>query len=78
MYDEPDYTVGDKSQISTFETDFGVKFGMFICFDILFKYPGANVLSDPTVTDIAYSVAWFSEIPFFHCNICGYKKMQIL
>ncbi|KAF2897745.1 hypothetical protein ILUMI_08431 [Ignelater luminosus] len=66
LYDEPDHTVGDKSQVSTFETDFGVKFGTFICFDILFKYPAVNMLSDPTVTDIAYSVAWFSELPFFH------------
>lgn len=47
-----------------FETDFGVTFGLYTCFDIVFKHPALNVLSDLEVTDIVYPVAWFSHLPF--------------
>lgn len=50
-------------ETTTFKTDFNVTFGMFICFDILFKNPAVNVLNNPEVTDIVYSTAWFSELP---------------
>ncbi|KAK5648607.1 hypothetical protein RI129_003499 [Pyrocoelia pectoralis] len=52
------------NDIATFKSDFGVTFGMFICNDILFKYPSLEILADNRITDILYSVAWFSEIPF--------------
>lgn len=46
----------------TFETDFGVRFGMHICFDILFKTPAQDAAME--VGNIVYSTAWFSETPF--------------
>lgn len=48
----------------TFETDFGVTFGIFTCFDITFNHPALTTLADPKVTDIVYPVAWFSHLPF--------------
>ncbi|XP_055919868.1 vanin-like protein 1 [Eupeodes corollae] len=50
-------------ELSTFETDFGVKFGMFICFDINFYSP-AMELVDLGVKDFVYSSFWYSELPF--------------
>ncbi|XP_016976711.1 vanin-like protein 2 isoform X2 [Drosophila rhopaloa] len=50
-------------ELSTFETDFGVTFGHFICFDILFYTP-AHQLVDQGVTDFVYPAMWFSQLPF--------------
>ncbi|KAK9504619.1 hypothetical protein O3M35_010915 [Rhynocoris fuscipes] len=48
----------------TFDTDFGVTFGTFICFDIIFENPAVGLVRDKNITDIVYSTAWFSELPF--------------
>ncbi|KAJ3651385.1 hypothetical protein Zmor_017432 [Zophobas morio] len=53
----------DEPQIETFETDFGVKFGIFTCFDILFKSPAKTVL-DEKIDAIVYPTNWHSELPF--------------
>ena len=53
----------DSPDISYFETDFGIKIGMFICFDINYESP-ANNLTNLGIDTIAYSVAWFDELPF--------------
>ncbi|EDW52975.1 GM12590 [Drosophila sechellia] len=45
------------------KTDFGVTFGHFICFDILFYTP-AYQLVDQGVTDFVYPAMWFSQLPF--------------
>ncbi|XP_063220854.1 vanin-like protein 2 isoform X2 [Bacillus rossius redtenbacheri] len=50
--------------ISIFETDFGVKFGVFTCFDVLFKAPAVAMVQQFNVTDVAVPQAWFSELPF--------------
>lgn len=63
LFNEPVFVPGNT--IVTFKTDFGVTFGMFICFDIMFKNPALDVLSNPEVTDVVYSAAWFSELPFY-------------
>ncbi|EDV92302.1 vanin-like protein 2 [Drosophila grimshawi] len=51
-------------ELSTFETDFGVTFGHFICFDMLFYEPAMQLLIERNVTDIIYTTYWFSELPF--------------
>ena len=38
LFGEFDMDRPDEPEIETFETDFGVKFGIFTCFDILFQY----------------------------------------
>lgn len=48
----------------TFDTDFGVRFGVIICFDMLFEEPALNLTRIEGVSNIVYPTAWFSEVPF--------------
>ncbi|CAH1363841.1 unnamed protein product [Tenebrio molitor] len=65
LYKEPNLTPGDANQRVTFRTDFGVTFGMFTCFDILFANPSRTLLENGNVTDVIYPTAWFSIMPFY-------------
>lgn len=47
-----------------FETDFGVTFGHFICFDLMFQKPALELVRVMNITDIIFPTMWFSEIPF--------------
>lgn len=60
------------SELCTFDTDFGVRFGMFICFDILFKDPAIRLIQESGVKDIIFSAAWFSELPLLTGEIHVY------
>lgn len=53
-----------KPELATFETDFGVTFGHFICFDMLFYEPALMLVKELNITDIIYPTYWFSELPF--------------
>lgn len=64
LFVEPQFNVTKEPEIVTFDTDFGVKFGTFICFDILFATPALNLTRNLGVTDIVFTTAWFSEVPF--------------
>lgn len=46
-----------------FDTDFGVKFGHLICFDILFEEPASSLLK-MGVKNFVFPAKWYSEIPF--------------
>lgn len=52
-----------KPEKQTFTTDFGVTFGHFICFDLMFYSP-AQELVDGGVTDFIYPTYWYQEFPF--------------
>ena len=60
----PRFDVTDTPEIVTFDTDFGVKFGTFICFDMLFRVPALNLTRIEGVSNFVYPVAWGSEVPF--------------
>lgn len=47
----------------SFETDFGVRFGHFICFDLMFNQPALDLVH-LGVTDFIFPTMWFSELPF--------------
>lgn len=64
LYNEEGLTPGKVGNV-TFTTDFGVKFGIFTCFDILFYNPSRLVLEDEHVTDIIYPAAWSSLLPVY-------------
>ncbi|CAL7946738.1 unnamed protein product [Xylocopa violacea] len=51
-------------EIVAFDTDFGVRFGIFTCFDILFPVPALNLTRIEGISNIVFPTAWFSEIPF--------------
>ena len=53
-----------KPAMVSFDTDFGVKFGHFICFDLMFRFPAIELVRSHNVTDIIFPTMWFSEMPF--------------
>lgn len=53
-----------KPSMVSFETDFGVKFGHFICFDLMFRAPALELVRNQSITDIVFTSMWFSEMPF--------------
>lgn len=63
LFNEPEYNITAEPELTVFETDFGARFGTFICFDILFHEPALRLITEMNVTDIVFSTAWFSEIP---------------
>jgi len=48
---------------TTFTTDFGVTFGHFICFDLMFDRPALELI-EQGIRDIIFTTNWFSELPF--------------
>lgn len=64
LYGEFAFQPSNPPNVITFKTDFGVTFGMFICFDILFPVPALNLTRTLGITDVVFSTAWFSEAPF--------------
>lgn len=61
---EPQFDTTEIPEIVTFDTDFGERFGTFICFDMLFAVPALNLTRIEGVSNIVYPTAWFSETPF--------------
>ncbi|KAL0266530.1 UNVERIFIED_CONTAM: hypothetical protein PYX00_009039 [Menopon gallinae] len=53
-----------KKNLPTFTTDFGVTFGMIICFDILFKVPSIELVREKNVRNFLFSGFWYGELPF--------------
>jgi len=64
LFGERQFNVTTVPEIVIFDTDFGVKFGTFTCFDILFREPAIQLTRIHQVTDIVFPTAWFSEVPF--------------
>lgn len=66
LFNEPGTNVTRTPEISIFETDFGVTFGQFICYDMLQEKPAMYFAGNHNVTDIVYSTHWFAELPFLN------------
>ncbi|XP_023245626.1 vanin-like protein 2 [Copidosoma floridanum] len=64
LFGERGTNVTEDPVTSTFRTDFGVTFGQFICFDVLFSRPALNLTTQMGIRDIIFSSHWFSELPF--------------
>ena len=63
MFGEKDLDTTPNPELVYFKTDFGVTFGTFIGYDILFKQPSESLM-EHGVTDIVYPTLWHSELPF--------------
>ncbi|XP_050677596.1 vanin-like protein 2 isoform X2 [Leptidea sinapis] len=50
--------------LGVFTTDFGVTFGHFICFDLMFQVPAVQIVQKNNLTDIIFTTMWFSEMPY--------------
>ena len=55
---------GTQKACVTFTTTFGVKFGTFTCYDILYPDPGSCLLKDD-VENFVYTTAWGNSFPFY-------------
>jgi predicted amidohydrolase len=63
LFDEGRLTTPEAPELITFDTDFGVTFGVLICFDINFYRPALILARQWNVTDMVISFYWHSELP---------------
>lgn len=64
MFGEVWFNITSEAEISVFDTDFGVTFGIFTCFDIIFEEPAVSLAKVVGVRDVVFPTAWYSELPF--------------
>nr|CAD7448106.1 unnamed protein product [Timema bartmani] len=64
LFLEPSFSRPEEPEISILETDFGVRFGIFTCFDIIFQAPAVQLVRKFNITDVIFPAEWFSELPF--------------
>lgn len=55
-------------EFGEFDTDFGVRFGQFICFDIIFYTPAQEMVTKHHIKDFVFPSMWFSQLPFLTCK----------
>lgn len=51
-------------EFSIFDTDFGVRFAHFICFDLLFYTPAEELVVKYGIKNIIFTAMFYSETPF--------------
>ncbi|XP_073948410.1 vanin-like protein 2 isoform X3 [Choristoneura fumiferana] len=64
LFGEFSRTPALKPDLGLFTTDFGVTFGHYICFDLMFQVPAIQVVEKNQITDVLFSTMWFSEMPY--------------
>jgi predicted amidohydrolase len=62
LFGETGFTTTPEAEISILDTDFGVKFGTFTCFDLIFEKPAVQLVKEWGVTDIVFPTARFSAL----------------
>ena len=65
LFYEPQFNAATPSDPQTFTTSFGVKFGMMICFDMMFGTPSELYYNMDDVYDLVYSTWWVNTPPDF-------------
>merc|ERR1712232_16968 len=65
LFYEPQFNSAKPSDPTTFESSFGVKFGMMICFDMMFGHPSEDYRDMDDVFDVVYSTWWVNTPPDF-------------
>uniref|UniRef100_A0A2M4BIM1 Putative biotinidase and vanin n=1 Tax=Anopheles marajoara TaxID=58244 RepID=A0A2M4BIM1_9DIPT len=64
LFKEPGTSITDAPELVYFDTDFGVQFGVFTCFDILFAAPTLRLVQEKGLRDFVFPAFWTSEPPF--------------
>ncbi|CAG2163668.1 unnamed protein product [Oppiella nova] len=67
LYHEYHYNTPPTPEFIHFDTPFG-RMGLFICFDILFRSPGTDLISKYGVQTMLYPTWWVDELPFKSAN----------
>ncbi|KAJ0173032.1 hypothetical protein K1T71_011208 [Dendrolimus kikuchii] len=64
LFGEASHTPALHPDLGVFTTDFGVTFGHFICFDLMFQVPAVQIVQKHRLTDVIFTTMWFSELPY--------------
>ncbi|KAL0867648.1 hypothetical protein ABMA27_008399 [Loxostege sticticalis] len=64
LFGERSRTPALTPDLGVFDTDFGVKFGHYICFDLMFQVPALQVVEKLNINDVIFTTMWFSEMPY--------------
>lgn len=64
LYGEYFFDVPKEQEFIYFDTDFGARVGLYICFDRIFRDPMIGLVKDHNVTMMALSTFFFDEHPF--------------
>ncbi|XP_077299162.1 vanin-like protein 1 [Arctopsyche grandis] len=63
LFGEAGFTESLDKALGIFDTDFGVRFGHFICFDLMFQQPAVQIVEKENITNVVFPTMWFSELP---------------
>lgn len=84
-----DYFSPGKGEPVLFSTDFGVDFGIFVCFDILFANPSIEYIEKLKITNFIYPQAWIDSSVinglqvqqswswYYHVNILASSQLKL-
>uniref|UniRef100_A0A2A4K2W7 CN hydrolase domain-containing protein n=1 Tax=Heliothis virescens TaxID=7102 RepID=A0A2A4K2W7_HELVI len=64
LFGEAAHTPALRPDLGVFTTDFGVTFGHYICFDLMFQIPAVQVVQKMNIKDVIFPTMWFSELPY--------------
>ncbi|XP_028256495.1 biotinidase [Parambassis ranga] len=62
LYFEAEFDTPPQSEIITFDTPFAGRFGLIICFDILFHDPAVSLV-ERGVRQVVFPTAWMNQLP---------------
>ena len=63
LFHEDQFNTPQKAEIVIFETSFGVTFGVFTCFDMLFHDPAITLVEKYGIRNIVFPTAWMDGFP---------------
>lgn len=66
LYFEPAFDQPRVPDVVWFDTDFGERFGLLVCFDIMFAQPSSALLLQHGVAAFVYSTWWVDEAPLIN------------
>jgi len=62
LFFEKQFDTPSTPDITYFDTSFGVRFGLAICFDLMYEQPGVDLVKQG-IKDILFSSWWFNQPP---------------
>jgi predicted amidohydrolase len=63
LFHESGFNTPSKCEHVIFTTGFGVRFGVFTCFDMLFKSPAIDLVTDYGIKNVVFPTAWMDGFP---------------
>lgn len=73
---ETNLTAGN--EVSSFSTDFGVKFGLITNEDLFSVNPSEAILQDETIKDVIAPMSWENHFPFEICKLLNYNLVTLI